>query len=199
MGSKIPKWDCILNFCSNCPIINYPYLQSSEQLDRLFPDYFHKTKFHIFRNISKFLIHLLIPFKYNNTCELCNNIQYKDKRVIVTAKKYFALQEEFIDVFYDKFYISTIKKLSFHISRFSIIGSMEFRKTINDCFHDNASNINIKLNNGCENNSAKQLVYKYKVNIGVEIENYQWKVLLLNIFQFQLIPVITKKILISFI
>ena len=36
---------------------------------------------------------------------------------------------------------------------------------------------------------AKQQVYKYKVNIGVEIENYQWKVFLLNILQIQLILV----------
>ena len=38
-------------------------------------------------------------------------------------------------------------------------------------------------------NSAKQLVYKYKVNIGTETGNYQWKELLLNIFQIQLIQV----------
>ena len=33
----------------------------------------------------------------------------------------------------------------------------------------------------------KKLVYKYKVTIGVGTENYQWKVLLLNIFQIQFI------------
>ena len=32
-----------------------------------------------------------------------------------------------------------------------------------------------------QKNSAKRPVQKYRVNIGVEIENYQWKVLLLNI------------------
>ena len=32
----------------------------------------------------------------------------------------------------------------------------------------------------------KQLVYKFKVNIGVEIGNYQWKELLLIIFQTKL-------------
>ena len=41
--------------------------------------------------------------------------------------------------------------------------------------------------------SAKQLVQKYKVNIGVEIDNFQWKVLLLNISQIQFIMVAMKK------
>ena len=40
-----------------------------------------------------------------------------------------------------------------------------------------------------QKNSARKLVYKSKVNIGVEIENYQWKVLLLNILQIILIQV----------
>ena len=38
----------------------------------------------------------------------------------------------------------------------------------------------------------KQPVYKYIFNIRVEIDKYQWKVLLLNIFLFQLI-LVTKK------
>ena len=28
-GSKIPKWDCILNCCSDCPVMNAPFLESS--------------------------------------------------------------------------------------------------------------------------------------------------------------------------
>ena len=30
------KWDCILNCCSDFPITNVPYLESPEQLNRLF-------------------------------------------------------------------------------------------------------------------------------------------------------------------
>ena len=45
-----------------------------------------------------------------------------------------------------------------------------------------------------QKNSANQTVYKYRSNIGVEIDNYQWKVFLLNTFQFQLILVEMKKI-----
>ena len=44
-----------------------------------------------------------------------------------------------------------------------------------------------------QNNSAKQPVQKYIVNIGVEIDNYQWKVLLLNMLQVQLILATAKK------
>ena len=50
-GSNILKWCCIFNCCSGCPIMNAPYLESSEQLDRLFPASFHKIKFHIYQNI----------------------------------------------------------------------------------------------------------------------------------------------------
>ena len=43
-GSKIPKQDCILNCCFDCPRINDPYLESSEQLDRFFPASLNKIK-----------------------------------------------------------------------------------------------------------------------------------------------------------
>ena len=75
--SNITKWDCILNLCYDCTRINAPYLESSEQIDIFFPDSLHKIKLHIFQNISKFSIHVLRPFKYNNTCELCYKIQDK--------------------------------------------------------------------------------------------------------------------------
>ena len=55
--SNIPSWYCILNCCSDFPMINAPFLESSEQLNRFFPASLHKIKFHIFQNISKCLIH----------------------------------------------------------------------------------------------------------------------------------------------
>ena len=75
--SNIPKWDCILNFCYDCPRMNAPYLESLEKLHRFFPASLHKIIFHIFQNIFKCLIHGLIPFKFKNKCELCDNIQEK--------------------------------------------------------------------------------------------------------------------------
>ena len=84
------------------------YLESSETIDDLFPGSLHKTKFCIFQIISKWSIHILIPFKYNNTCDLCDTILYKDKRGVKMVKTCFFFHEEVIDVFHDKFYISTI-------------------------------------------------------------------------------------------
>ena len=55
--------------------MNALYLESPEQIDFPFPNSLHRIKVHIFQNISKFLIHGSIPFKYNNTSELCDNIQ----------------------------------------------------------------------------------------------------------------------------
>ena len=43
-GSKIPKWDRILNCCYDFPRMNAPYLESPEQLDCFFPDFLHKIK-----------------------------------------------------------------------------------------------------------------------------------------------------------
>ena len=62
----------------------------------------------MFKNISECSIHRLIPFKYKNKCELCDNIidKYKTERIMV--KKVFVLHEEIIDVFHDKLYIPTI-------------------------------------------------------------------------------------------
>ena len=80
-GSKIPKWGCILNYFSDCPGMNAPNLKSSEQIGRLFSASLNKTIFHIFQNISKYLIRVLRPFKYNNTCDLCAKIQKKRKEI----------------------------------------------------------------------------------------------------------------------
>ena len=44
-----------------------------------------------------------------------------------------------------------------------------------------------------QKHSVKRPVYKYRVKIGVEIENYQWKVLLLNISKLLLTLVTMKK------
>ena len=92
-GSNIPKWEFILNCCSDCPMMNAPFLESSEQINSFFPESFHKIKFHIFQNISKCPIHGLIPFKHNNLCELCDIIPYKYKKFIIMVKKCFALNE----------------------------------------------------------------------------------------------------------
>ena len=88
--------------------MNAPYLESSEQLDIFFPDFLHKIKFHIFQNIYKCLIHRLRPFKYKNTCELCDNIVDKDTIETIMVNKCFVLHEEVIDFFHENFYITTI-------------------------------------------------------------------------------------------
>ena len=90
-GSNIPKWDCILNCCSDFPSMNASYLEPSEQMHGFFPASFHKIEFHIFKNISKCSIHGLRPFKYKNTCELCDNILDKYKRGRIMVKKCFSL------------------------------------------------------------------------------------------------------------
>ena len=70
-------------------------------------------------------MHVLRPFKYKIMCELCDNIQDKDKRVILIGKKFCVLREEFIYLFHDKFYILTIEKLQFLLSSVIILVSME--------------------------------------------------------------------------
>ena len=84
-------------------MMNAPFLEESEQLDRLFPASLHKIKFHIFQNISKCLIHGLRPYKYKNMCELCDIIPDKDKKGRIMAKKCFVLHEEVINVFHEFF------------------------------------------------------------------------------------------------
>ena len=71
-------------------------------------------------------------------CELCDIIPDKDNKCIITAKKYYALHEEVIDVFHEFFYIPTIETLLFHLAHFRILGSIECGETRNDCFCTNA-------------------------------------------------------------
>ena len=84
------------------------------------------------------MIHVLRPSKYKNSCELCDKIIYKGKKVILTVNKSFVIHEEVIYVFHEKYDIPTIGKLSFHLDHVRIIGSMEFARTRNDCFQANA-------------------------------------------------------------
>ena len=91
-----------MNCCYDCPSINYPYLESPEQIDRFFPDSLNKIKFHTFKSISKCLIHGLRPFRYKNTCDLCDKILRIDNKGILMVKKCFILHEEVIYVFHEK-------------------------------------------------------------------------------------------------
>ena len=103
----------LIRIYTDFPGMNDPYLESTEQLDHFFPSSLHKIKFHIFQNILKKSIHGLRLFKYNNMCELCDNIQDKDKRGKIVLKKTFVLHEEVIDIFCDKYHIPTIEKCHF--------------------------------------------------------------------------------------
>ena len=109
-------------------MMNAPFLESSEKLDRFYPASFHKIKFHIFQNIPKYFIHILRPFKYNDMCELCDTIMDKDKKGRIMVKKSFDLYKGVIDVFIE-FYILTMEKISFHLAHVRISGSMECGRT----------------------------------------------------------------------
>ena len=78
----------------------------------------------------------------------------------------FLLHEEVIVVFNGFFYIPKIEKLSFHLAHVRILGSMEYRKTINDCFHDNALKNKIK--------SKKYYAEKISETTGIEIQSQHW-------------------------
>ena len=67
------------------------------------------------------MIHGLIPFKYKNTCALCDKIPEKENRGRITVKKCFVIHEGVINVFHEKYYIPTIEKLSFHLDRVRIL------------------------------------------------------------------------------
>ena len=135
-GYNLSKWDCILNYCYDCPRTNAPYLKSPEQLHSLFPATLHKIKLHIFQNTSKFSIHGLRPFKYKNMCELCDNILDKDNKGILMSNKCFVIHEEVIDVFHKKLHFHN-RKLLFNLAHVRVLGRMECRKTKNYCFHAN--------------------------------------------------------------
>ena len=119
-------------------MMNAPFLKSSDQLNRFFLASLHKNKFHIFKKNSKCPIHGFIPFKHKNMCDLCDIIPYKYKKGRIMVKKCIFLHEEAIYIFHGRYYIPTIEKLVFNLAHIRILGSMEFGKTRNDCFHDNA-------------------------------------------------------------
>ena len=95
-----------MNCCSDCPMTNAPFLESSEQLNRFFLASLHKIKFHIFQNVYKCSIHGLRPFKHNIMCRLCDIIPEKDKRGRIMAKKCFVLREEIMGFFHEEIIFS---------------------------------------------------------------------------------------------
>ena len=77
-------------------------------------------------------------------------------------EKYFFLHEVVIDVFYDKFYIHTMEKMSFHIDHVSILCSMEFGNTVpSQCIKNT-----VELN--------KYYAEKFSETSGVEIQRQHW-------------------------
>ena len=110
-GLNGPKQDCIVTCCYDYPRMNAPYLYSSEQYNCFFPASLHKMKYHIFQNISKFLIHRLIPFEYKNKCDLCNNILDKYKIGIIMVNKCSVLHDEVMYFFHEFFFHSHNRKI----------------------------------------------------------------------------------------
>ena len=90
---KYSKMRLYFDFLLWFPRMNAPYLESSEQIDILFPYSLNKIKFYIFKNISKWLIRVLGPFQYNNLCGLCYDILDKDKKGILMVNKCFVFHE----------------------------------------------------------------------------------------------------------
>ena len=127
-------------------------------------------------------------------CELCDIIIDKEKNFRIMVNKCFVLHEEVIDFFHESFYIPIIEKLSFHFAHVRILSSMECGRTRNYFFHANYSKKRVKKRI-MQKNSAEQLVQNYRANIAVELDNNQWKVSLLNIFQLILILVTMNRIL----
>ena len=78
----------------------------------------------------------LRAFKYNNKCELCDNILEKDKRVIIMVKKFFVLQEEVIYIFHEKITFPQYKNrhFIFLVSGLLVQWNLGILETI---FHDN--------------------------------------------------------------
>ena len=75
------------------------------------------------------------------------------------------------------------RKLSFRLPPVRILGSMECGRSRNDCFRSSASKNNIKLKKIMQKIQRNKRYINTESTLEVEIENYQWKVLLLNIFQ----------------
>ena len=80
----------MLNCCSDCTMMNAPFLESSEQLNRFFLAPLHKSRFHIFQK-SKCSIHGLRPFKHKHICESCDIIPDKENKDRITVKKYILI------------------------------------------------------------------------------------------------------------
>ena len=85
--------------------------------------YINKYKLNILQNISKCLIHGLIPFKYKNTCDLCDNIPDKYKKGRLMVNKVLFIVRKLYMSFMKKLH-SHNRKMSFHIDHVRILCSI---------------------------------------------------------------------------
>ena len=107
------------------------------------------------------------------------------------VNKCFVLNYKVKDIFNKKYFIPTIENCHFIllVSGFLVqrnVGGIEMivSTVIHQIYIQSLKDIVQKI--------QQITLWKYRVNIWVEIDNYQWKVLLLNILQAHLILVTTK-------
>ena len=82
-----------------------------------------KIKFHVYKILSRCIIHVDLLIKEGNKCENHINISEDSQRGKMYTKKELIMLEELIDVFHKVHYQPSITKLAYHLSHVSILGA----------------------------------------------------------------------------
>ena len=66
-GHVLPHWKCVLQCCAECPYINITDQETNKKYEETTP----AIQFHIFHIIGQCTDHVIIPFKDNKICYMC--------------------------------------------------------------------------------------------------------------------------------
>ena len=90
--------------------------------------------FHVYNNVSRCNVNGICPCEEQTICSMC----YTDISYVTTGKVYtrkeLVLIETSILKFHNKYYITSIKKLAFHLPHVRILGMHHFGKYFREAF-----------------------------------------------------------------
>ena len=118
-------------------------------------------RFHVYRNLSHFTIHDRRPYEEIKTRSICSTIQVTDTIAKVYTRKELVFLMTLITEFHEKFYITEIKQLLFHLLNVRILGTHQCGKELCEEFQRWSELHNVL----CGNDYIKRIISSFSHQI----------------------------------
>ena len=137
--TNLPKWSCVLNVCSECPIFFVTDAENNYEYDLDIPFIWY----HHYKSISSCSFHKQLFPEHFKTCPSCINIENVEKGK-VTKWKILVLKSCIILDLCSEYYIPAIEQLDFHFPYVYILGKNHCAGKRHDMFVSRRNKIDCK-------------------------------------------------------